>query len=737
MDNMKKRKPELLAPAGNIETAMIAVNLGADAIYCGGEKYSARASADNLSFAQLKEICEYAHPRGVKVYFAVNTLISETEFDSFKYFIMDAINCGIDAVIVQDLGVLDYLRHAYPDLEIHASTQMHIHNNYGLWLMKELGVKRCVVARETTKDQLIRMRHVPIELEYFIHGAICISYSGQCLFSFFTTSRSGNQGECAQLCRYSYELYQNERRIDIRDQYLISPKDLLMDNLISELDVDSLKIEGRLKRSTYVAETVIHYRGILDGKAADNQLERLSKQFSRGFTNGYYTEQLGKTLINSYRPNHIGCLIGRVIRQVNDLVEVKLCYPLNQFDAVRLIDGDQEQGFIINYLYHDGLLVNHVNKHDIAGFKVAGKVSIGTHVYITSDYQRNLELTRLGKISKKIACSFELSILKGKPLVMTVVADNHRVVISGGIIEPAQHHPTSESEIKEKVSQVGDTAFAVQSISIIMDNDVFVSMSMIKQLRRESLELLEQKFKIENNKVPIPYEAVADFQTIKPQVFVEVQNVLQYNAALEFGFEIISSNPLINEKVGLIAPVINENDSYHSNVKVASQLGDLFHQSDYQLTNYHIPVMNSLAYSFVKKMTGGVVEFSPELDDNQIALLGMQLGSHDGALQIYGRYCLMIMKNCVINTHLMDSNKNACSLCRTNQYSLKNHHGVYPVVGDLNCYCQILDAKPVNRLAKLPWYRANGIRHFIVRFYDESANDVKIILETVKESYES
>ncbi len=295
------KKPEILAPAGSMESLIAGIRCGADAIYLGSKSFSARANATNFDEDELKTACEIAHKSGVKIYQTLNTLVFDTQLESVKKSIVLAANAGVDALIVQDLGIAQTIKEICPNMHIHASTQMTIHTPKGALLAKESGFSRVVVAREVSKEVLSQIIATGIEVEYFVHGALCMSISGQCFMSAMIGSRSANRGQCAQACRLPFSAIEGEKRCDL------SLKDLSLVEYIgemAELGVASLKIEGRMKRPEYVAASVTACRSSIDGEKPD--LETLKAVFSRsGFTDGYYTNNLGNEMFGTRQKDDV------------------------------------------------------------------------------------------------------------------------------------------------------------------------------------------------------------------------------------------------------------------------------------------------------------------------------------------------------------------------------------------------------------------------------------------------
>lgn len=306
----KKSKTELLAPAGGFEALVAAVQNGADAVYVGGTVFSARAGAQNFDEKQLAEAVRYCHIRGVKLFVTLNTLIKEQEYQKAVDFAVFAYEAGVDALIIQDLGLASVLHAVLPDFRLHASTQMTVHSLSGAKKLEELGFKRVVLARELTREQIFEIKkNTGLEIEIFVHGAICNSYSGQCLFSSFLGGRSGNRGRCAQPCRLMYTLKNGDEAL--RKGYLLSPKDMcLLAHLeqIKAAEIDSLKIEGRLKKPEYVATVTKIYRKYLDkpSKPSGADIDELLAAFNRsGFTDGYFAGNTGGHMMSFESPSNI------------------------------------------------------------------------------------------------------------------------------------------------------------------------------------------------------------------------------------------------------------------------------------------------------------------------------------------------------------------------------------------------------------------------------------------------
>ena len=358
------KRVELLSPVGNWEMLYQAIHNGADAVYLAGHDFGARKFSKNFTNEELIEAIKYSHLYGVLVYVAVNTLIYECEVENFISYIEFLYVNGVDALIMQDIGMIRLVREKFPDIEIHASTQCHNHNEEGVKLLKELGCSRVVFAREMSL----------IEKEVFVYGALCICYSGCCLFSSLNGGRSGNRGECVGSCRLPYKLIKNEKQVKLTDKYLLSAKELnTINNLKEILDsgIDSLKIEGRMKTPAYVGYVTKLYRMLID-KYYQNQdtnlqltkeeMTNLKLLYNREFTKGYLFNEIDIT--NTKSPNHIGIELGKVIKVTNKYIYIRLNYELNQEDGIRF--KKINKGMIVNKLYDSkNKLTSKVNKGNI------------------------------------------------------------------------------------------------------------------------------------------------------------------------------------------------------------------------------------------------------------------------------------------------------------------------------------------------------------------------------------
>ncbi|MCH5180681.1 MAG: U32 family peptidase [Erysipelotrichales bacterium] len=488
-------KVELLAPAGNMEAFKAAINNGADAVYLGLNNFNARMKADNFTIENIRNIVEYAHLFSVKVYLTINIILKDEEIDEFLYMIDKCVEAKVDAYIVQDFGVAYLLKNRYKNICLHASTQMGIHNLLGAKVAEKFGFKRIILSRETTLKDIKNIKdNTNLEIEFFVQGALCVGFSGNCYISSFLSNESGNRGRCKQYCRQKYSVYDNKERI--ANGYYLSAKDLCLANELRALvnaGVISFKIEGRMRREGYVALAVKTYRKIIDDefrKINEEELNELRVAFSRGDFNNYaYLNANNKGIINEKNQNHLGLKIGKVlsIRPFkNNLYELDIfsTHELSEGDGLKFMNGNHEVA---------SLGVGNVIKKRINVYKIFTKQKItkaNLDVYLTLDNKKEDELIN---ITKKILVNARVSALEDNNLEIILKCGNVNVrYISNFICEKAINQITGKEDIIKQISKLNDTYFVLNSIDFDLDN-VFIPKSILNDLRRESIALLKDK----------------------------------------------------------------------------------------------------------------------------------------------------------------------------------------------------------------------------------------------------
>ena len=520
---------ELLSPVGDFECLKAAVQNGANSVYFGADIFSARAFATNFDDEALEKVIEYAKTRGVKTNLTLNTLIKNNELESALNLAKKAYKFGIDAIIVQDLGLAMKLIKTFPDLPIHASTQMTVHNLNGALELQDLGFKRIVLSRELSVNDIdFICKNTDVEIETFIHGALCISYSGQCLFSSMIGGRSGNRGKCAGPCRLPFELLENDKKIN--SGYLLSTRDLCGLDYIPKLiesGVKCFKIEGRMKNPEYVATVTRIYRKYIDLAYSneeyiidENDRKELLQVFNRGMSSsGHLSNSGNKDLVYKEKPNNMGLYLGKIQKynEKKGLITIKLNEPIKIGDTISV---DYEQGsYTVSELMNcnnKNITETNVGDTVIIG-RMKGNIKLGNNVYkMSSKELSDLAKSSYSKEYRKVALNCNISIKEGKPIVVSVSSASNIELykdlfinyVSDLIPLEAKNRPLSEETIISQFSKTASTPFEFKHFNIDLDDGLFIpKLSLLNDLRRKVLSLVEdyalQKIKrndsIENN----------------------------------------------------------------------------------------------------------------------------------------------------------------------------------------------------------------------------------------------
>jgi len=514
-------RPELLAPAGDRECLVAAVENGADAVYFGLARHNARARAANFDGADLPEVMALLHRRGVRGYVTLNTLVFPGELADLEETVRHVAGAGVDAVIVQDLGLCRLIRAITPDLEIHASTQMSVTSGEGVRLARELGCSRVILARELSLDEIARVRRASdLPVEVFVHGALCVAYSGQCLTSEALGGRSANRGECAQACRMPYQVVCDGQPQDPGNApYLLSPQDLAAYDLVPrliDLGVASLKIEGRLKTPEYVANITGHYRRAIDAAWAGEpvafsprDVREMEMSFSRGFSHGFFDGNNHKTLVRGDYAKKRGVFLGRVAAVTGAGVRVDLCAPVKPGDGL-VLDGDDatnlpEQGGRAYEVLRagrsprpepDGLTAGpaliHFGRQDVD----LRQVRAGQGVWKTDDPElsRRLRKSFEGAPHRTVALDLEVSAETGRPLVLegrTETGYRARVV-SDAPLARADRLAATDDLFRDQLTRLGGSVYRLRSLEATVAGEPLVPKSLLNGLRRDLVAMLDE-----------------------------------------------------------------------------------------------------------------------------------------------------------------------------------------------------------------------------------------------------
>ena len=513
-------KPELLSPAGDWDCARAAVENGADAIYFGLETgFNARARATNFSISDLPELMKFLHRRCVRGYVTLNTLAFTDELKFIEDAVLSLAEAGVDAVLVQDLGVARLVKEICPSLGLHASTQMTLTSAECIEAVANLGLERVVVPRELSLSEIRKISsQTAMSLEAFVHGALCVAYSGQCLTSESLGGRSANRGQCAQACRLPYDLVCDGREVDLGDQkYLLSPQDLAAFDLVSELfaaGVSSFKIEGRLKTAEYVANTVQHYRVAIDAAVAGRpveftrqQVNDLEMSFSRGFSPGWLNGCNHKMLVPALSSSKRGVLLGEVLSIADDRVSVALQTEVASGDGV-VFEGDREhgreQGGRVYDLYAAGQKVPGAKRGTIAELTFdsrsvrCDRLRPGLKIWKTDDPRLSKRLRGSfegGDPRRRVAIDFKVLAKAGEPLRVVAAAGNGAqcIITSPAPLEVARKHVLSAEVLREQFGRLGATIFEMGNLQAEIVGDPMVPLSVLGKIRRELIEHLESQ----------------------------------------------------------------------------------------------------------------------------------------------------------------------------------------------------------------------------------------------------
>lgn len=751
---------ENLAPAGNWDALRSAVAAGADAVYLGYAAYSARAGAGNFDEQQLRDAVRFAHLHHVRVHVTVNTLIKDGELAGVVDVLRLLSEIRVDAVLVQDLGVLRMARRCFPDLPIHASTQMAIHNATGVRFCRNQGMTRAVLARECSAAEIALAAKEGIEIEVFGHGAQCVAVSGECLFSSVVGGRSGNRGRCAQPCRLLYT-YRGKTAA------WLSPRDVCMRDDLPELNkagVASIKLEGRLKRPEYVATIANSYRNAIDAmnnghfrKADEAEMTGLRQIFSRGgFMRGYAMGAEDAGVIDPARVSHGGVKIGRVEFAAGNMARVRLERSLDDGDGlqIRTAQGDAE----LIYAGHD----TEAGQIAVVRLRPDIRTKAGDEVYrLTSEKQ--LQWAR-SLVIPAIPADMALIAHPGKPLALTMTDGESNVTVTGDTVAPAQSRAMSEEDARRSLGKLSDTPFSLRTLTV-QTAGAFVPVSALNQLRREACQQLAEariaaftrKAGREENADDLIYPDTPDAPSMAIVRTREQADAMQGAADLlvwypeDFRADALESGLRdMPDGVWLQLPTVCEEktlDALDAFVqRNAGKLGGIVLGSVGQLgrtwnvpmgAGSGIPVMNRRAAQFLLEQGCRFVTASSELSGAELRTL---MQNHPPVVvPAYGREQLMLLHHCPARTYLgLTKGHAACRMC--DQHSLDALAGqtltdrrgtVYPLLRQRlpeGCLVRLMNALPTNNIRRV---RQAGYAPMMVLTTEnaQEAADVRAVMD--------
>ena len=768
---------ELLAPVGSFDSLKAAVQNGANAVYLGGKDFSARASANNFDREELKEAVKYAHIRDVRVFVTTNTLIKQNELEDFVEYAKFLYDIDVDAIIMQDIGAAMLIHELLPDFELHASTQMVAHSLEDVQYLESIGFKRVVLARELTVEEIKYIcDNTNVDIEIFVHGALCVCYSGGCLMSSMIGNRSGNRGRCAQPCRQKYTMIDISTGEEIHNNgdYLLSTKDL---NTIEEIDkiidtgVLSLKIEGRMKKPEYVATVIKSYRDAIDEyettkkvNISDETMEDLYTIFNRKFTKGLILGEVGEEVMNSNVPNNQGLYVGKVVdyNKKAKRLKIKLEGTLKKGDGINL--GGGTIGRIIK-----GKDIAQIGyKGETIELDFIGEAKKNQLVFKTSDTDLIDRAQKTYTQDKEFAKSLidaEISIkLDSYPELRLIDKNKNIVSVQGDkLVEKALKVALSEEKIETQIKKLGNTPYEIDQLKINLDEGVSMPISLINQMRREAIELLDnarisvkgRMYKDNDIKYsPKIYSRNADN---KSKIRVKVNNIEALKSILNLDIDMIYYEDVStieqamtmananNKKLIYSAPRIVRNREYkrlekseeycRDHVQI-SALGQVKYYKENSESvkfdvDYYLNPFNSETINHYKKEGAETVCISQELNLHEIKET-TQYTDLEIETVAYGYIPMMLSEYCPMGVVARSCKKDKrCANCKESKYVLRDFKGEeYRVSQDIFCRSTIYNSSANCLINNLDELSEAGINIFRLDFTHETPELIEKITES-------
>lgn len=760
------KKVELLSPAGTRESLIAAVRAGADAVYLGGSRFSARAYAGNFTDEELEEYVDYCHLRGVKVYIAVNTLIEDSEADQFMEYVGKLYEIGVDALILQDIGMIERIRKYLPEMELHASTQMTTNTTEDAFFLKQQGISRIVVSRELSTSEIRTIKEeTGLEIEVFVHGALCLCYSGKCYFSSMNGGRSGNRGACAQPCREEYE-----SNIKTEGAYFLSPKDLRTIENIDEIcqsGADSLKIEGRMKRPEYVYLVTRNYRqAMADNRSLDlKDLSRqLEKVFNRSFTEGYLLGRQGEAIINTQFQKPQGSPLGKVISydRKTKRLKVKLIDELVKGDGLTI-------GERVGRILKGKQILQEAKSGEVIELDCVRDVPVGTMIHKTYDHRMMQYIEEGMSREKRLPIGMSAVLKEGDPALLRgwFIGQENQVEEqqSEERIEKAEKAFLTADKVKQQLSKVGDYPFEVKTLEVVSDEGIYLPIKTLNQLRRELADRLVRakidSFKRKKNEDEgvLPLENQSNFrrrqersQTYSPSLSLLVRNREQLDAVCRFGKEkvgriYISSLDRYHrlkeeghpfEIVYCLPSVIRQDDrasveSMMEGVEVflSGSMGMFWKYPERKaIADYSLNAYNSFSHNFYHEQG---IETTLSIEtlyaDGEYPSGIIDRSMVEVPIYLYPR--LMTTEYCPHKGRDGRCKEKVCQLPRT---SMRNRRGEqFTFRRELGCKTVIYPLLPKRlEIPRIQRLIEEGYRRFRIECMDESADDIRSLIESYK-----
>ena len=758
---------ELLAPVGSFDALKAAVQNGANAVYLGGKDFSARASANNFDREELIEAVKYAHIRDVRVFVTTNTLIKQDEIEDFVEYAKFLYDIDVDALIMQDIGVAMLIHDLLPDFELHASTQMVAHSLEDVQYLESIGFKRVVLARELTVDEIKYIcDNTNVDIEIFVHGALCVCYSGGCLMSSMIGNRSGNRGRCAQPCRQKYTMIDisTGEEIHSNGEYLLSTKDL---NTIEDVDkiietgVLSLKIEGRMKKPEYVATVINSYRNAIDEYQSTKKvnistetMEDLYTIFNRKFTKGLILGEVGEDVMNSNVPNNQGLYVGKVVdyNKKAKRLKIKLEGTLKKGDGINL--GGGTIGRIIK-----GKEIAQIGyKGETIELDFIGEARKNQPVFKTSDTNLIDKAQKTYTQDKEFAKSLidaEITIKLGEyPELKLIDKNNNSVTVKGDkLVEKALKVALGEEKIETQIKKLGNTPYELDDLKINLDEGVSMPISLINQIRREAIELLDEARipvkdrAYKDSKIKYSPKKYAKDTNSNSKIRVKINNIEALKSIINLDIDMIYYEDVAtleqamamatanNKKLIYSAPRIVRNKEYKrleksneyckENVQI-SALGQVKYYKENSENvsfdvDYYLNPFNSETINHYKKEGATTVCISQELNIHEIKETTKYTDMEIETVA-YGYIPMMLSEYCPMGVVARSCKKDKrCATCKESKYVLRDFKGEeYRISQDLFCRSTIYNSIANCLINNLDELLDAGINVFRLDFTHES-----------------
>lgn len=757
---MTKNKYEILSPAGSFDALVAGINCGCNAIYLGGEKFSARSKAINFSNEELIKAVNYAHLRNVRIFVAINILIDDEEMQDALEFTEFLYKIGVDAIIVQDIGFATIARGLFPKMEIHASTQMAINNLYGAKFVEGLGFERVVLARETDLDEINKIKsETKLDVEAFIHGALCVAFSGECIMSSMIGGRSGNRGECAQPCRKSYEIYDLNKEKLSDNGYFLSTKDLntldSVDDLISR-GVDSLKIEGRMKKPEYVAQIVSSYKKAIEDKLTPEDYLNTEQIFNRGFTNGIPNKDFGRDFISYDRPDNRGTLAGEVVSFRNGMYDIKILQDIEVGDGLEFATASRTFGMKSDFKANAG---------DMEIFRTNKKIELNSKVYKTSSIELTDSLKeKINKEEKFQDISMSAEFLLGqKPKLKVVFGDLVIDLEGGSLIEEAKSAPVNRDKIISNLTKFGGTVYSVSNIDLVMDDNIFLPISLINLLRRDATEKLDEYLlTLDREEVSVGKEVLNvknnDISSISVEVFnisdlKEVNKDKVSNIYMDIRnidkeiIDYIKENGLL---LSVVLPKFQNSKKLEESAKRIESFIDnidalvfnnLAQVEMFKNTNVNkiadigLNVFNSYTAQKFLDMGFEKVILSPELNATQIKNIVEKIGDRVEVIA-HGLIPVMTMPHCPMAIVKNCKDSSACSSCRFSKgFFIRDPKEVDFLVQRRDGVSEVFNSFPIMWIDRIEELNMAGVNKFKLNLRESIEETIDVYKNALLDEY--